>query len=78
MNVSQLSGAAWFVYDKLRFAYGEAGVSYGCVFGLMSMIGMEDIFLRDYGIAGEWEDVEDGSPIMIDVGELVHWVHKHS
>ena len=78
MNISQLSGAAWFVYDKLRFAYGQAGVSYGLVFGLMSMIGFEDIFLRDYGIVGDCENPDDGSPIMIDVGELVHWVHKHS
>jgi len=43
-----------------------------------SHYGLEDCFVEAYGIVGDWEDPEDGTPIGIDVGELVSWVNSRA
>jgi hypothetical protein len=79
LAISELSDLAYWAYDRFKFALKpefKGAVSYGSVYGFCSEAGIEDKFLNTYGIAGDWEDPEDGSPINIDVGDFVHWLNR--
>lgn len=82
LAISELTDCAYWAYDRFSFALKKpefnGAVSYGSVYGFCSEAGIEDKFLNNYGIVGDWEDPEDGSPIAIDVGEFVHWVHRNT
>jgi hypothetical protein len=53
-------------------------VSYGLARTYCSYYGQEETFLQVYGIAGDWEDPEDGSPIGVDAGELISWIDSRA
>jgi hypothetical protein len=53
-------------------------VGYGLARTYCSYYGLEDQFIQVYGIAGDCEDPEDGSPIGIDAGELIAWVDSRA
>ncbi len=55
----------------------ESGtISYGCALSLADSYGLMDRFLSDYGVAGDREDPEDGTPIGIDLGELLVYMRE--
>lgn len=49
-------------------------ISYGLALSLVEHYNLTDQFQTEYGIAGDWEDVVDGSPIGLDLGELIMWI----
>jgi len=53
-------------------------ISYSLARTYCSHYGLEDCFVEAYGIAGDWENPEDGSPIGIDAGELIAWVNSRA
>jgi hypothetical protein len=53
-------------------------VSYGMARKFAEIYDIEQTFLDVYGIAGDWENVEDGTPIGVDVGELLTFIRKYS
>ena len=53
-------------------------VSYGLARKFAEIYDIEDKFLDVYGIAGDWEDPEDGTPTGVDVGELLTFIRKYS
>lgn len=67
-----------FTIQLLRAIDDCGAVSYGLARTYSSHYGLEERFLQVYGIAGDWEDPEDGSPIGIDVGELISWIDSRA
>jgi hypothetical protein len=45
-------------------------ISYGSAIAYAESLGFKNQFIREYGIAGDWED---GTPSGVDVGELIVW-----
>jgi hypothetical protein len=67
-----------FTIQLLRAMDDCGSVSYGLARTYCSHYGLEDCFVEAYGIAGDWENPEDGSPIGIDAGELIAWVNSRA
>ena len=81
MITSNLSDLALWVYEELNFAFKpefNGLVSWACLYCVCSMIGIENKFIQDYGICGDWEIVENGRPILINVGDFIQWVNQNS
>jgi hypothetical protein len=67
-----------FTIQLLRAMDDCGSVYYGLARTYCSHYGLEDAFVEAYGIAGEWEDPEDGSPIGVDAGELISWINSRA
>jgi hypothetical protein len=67
-----------FTIQLLRAMDDCGSVSYGLARTYCSHYGLEDRFVDVYGIAGNWEDPEDGSPIGVDAGELISWINSRA
>jgi hypothetical protein len=65
-----------FTIQLLRCIDNCGTVSYGLARTYANYYDLEDRFIKVYGIVGDWEDPEDGSPIGIDAGELIAWVNS--
>ena len=64
---------------NLLISMDDSGtVSYGMARKFAEIYDIEQTFLDVYGIAGDWENVEDGTPIGVDVGELLTFIRKYS
>ena len=67
-----------FTIQLWRAADDCGTVGYGLARTYCSYYGLEERFVEVYGIAGDWEDPEDGTPIGVDVGELISWVNSRA
>jgi hypothetical protein len=84
MEVSLMTTDAQWAYNRLNWAFQEefnGQLSYGTIIEAVTTISdcsLYNKFIAEYGIPGDWEDSENGSPILIDVGEFIHWVHNNT
>ena len=60
----------------IRSADEKGTISYGAACSLTGHYDLEEAFKSDWGIAGDWENPEDGSPIGLDLGELIVWISE--
>ena len=56
----------------------NGNISYGMARNCAREYNLETQFLYDYGLPGDWEDLGDGSPIGVNLGELREWINSKS
>ncbi len=65
-----------YLLSAVRCADDVGQISYGLALNMAESYSLVEEFVREYGIAGSWEDAETGTPIGIDLGELLQFLRE--
>lgn len=56
----------------------EGAVPYVLAAFAARSLGLSDLFEDEYGPAGGWRNAQTGTPIGVDMGELIFWLEERA